>query len=153
MTIRSRIAWGLLAGLLLIREASPVCAQGARALTDAEHQTFEEARQALQTSIHALPGRLPADRADATIFAKGLEWALRYDRQFSNADLNLIKGSIARGNERVARLLEGKPVWRSRHGKVSLGYVSRVDGSVQPYGLIVPKDYEAGRPMRLDVVL
>ena len=33
------------------------------------------------------------------------------------------------------------------------GYVSAVDGSVQPYGVIVPASYDRTKPMRLDVVL
>ena len=34
-----------------------------------------------------------------------------------------------------------------------MGYTSRIDNSVQPYGLIVPKNYDASKPLRLDVVL
>ena len=30
------------------------------------------------------------------------------------------------------------------------GYVSTVDSSVQPYGLIVPRGYDPSRPMRYD---
>jgi dienelactone hydrolase len=33
------------------------------------------------------------------------------------------------------------------------GYRSRVDGSVQPYGLIIPESYDGSKPVRLDVVL
>ena len=33
------------------------------------------------------------------------------------------------------------------------GYTSRVDGSVQPYGLTIPGSYDGSRPMRLDVWL
>src|SRR5262249_43442558 len=33
------------------------------------------------------------------------------------------------------------------------GFVSAVDGSVQPYGVVVPASYEHSKPMRLDVVL
>ena len=33
------------------------------------------------------------------------------------------------------------------------GFVSRIDGSVQPYGLTIPASYDGKRPMRLDVWL
>ena len=33
------------------------------------------------------------------------------------------------------------------------GYRSAVDGSVQPYGLIIPESYDGSRPVRLDLVL
>src|SRR5207244_8887170 len=38
-------------------------------------------------------------------------------------------------------------------GRLVRGYVSDVDGSVQPYGLIVPRGYDPSTPIRLDVVL
>ena len=33
------------------------------------------------------------------------------------------------------------------------GYRSKVDGSVQPYGLIIPESYDGSKPVRLDLVL
>ena len=33
------------------------------------------------------------------------------------------------------------------------GFVSRIDGSVQPYGLTIPASYDGKRPMRLDIWL
>ena len=48
---------------------------------------------------------------------------------------------------------EGKSPWTTATGLVVRGYVSKIDGSVQPYGLVVPKSYEAGkdRTHRLDL--
>src|SRR5262249_4078836 len=52
--------------------------------------------------------------------------------------------------------------WPDRKGKLVRGYVSGVDGSVQPFGVVVPRNYDylkfggEGDPMkrpRLDVVL
>src|SRR5262249_22298973 len=87
------------------------------------------------------------------VFAKGIAWALRYDTQFTAADVALLKKSLARARERVAALESGKHSWTTRRGKVARAFVSAVDGSVQPYGLIVPANYDARKPMRLDVVL
>ena len=91
--------------------------------------------------------------AEAAVFAKGLDWALRYDRQFSDADVRLLKKSLRRGLERVAALEGGKRPWAMKKGKVARGFVSAVDGSVQPYGVIVPGRYDTRKPIRLDVVL
>src|SRR2546421_120316 len=45
-----------------------------------------------------------------------------------------------------------KAPWTTQTGPVAGGYVSRIDGSVQPYGLVVPKDFQPGGPKRrLDV--
>src|SRR5205807_3096942 len=38
-------------------------------------------------------------------------------------------------------------------GRLVRGYTSAVDGSTQPYGLILPANYDPAKPMRLDVVL
>ena len=54
----------------------------------------------------------------------------------------------------VSRLWrEGKRPWAEKKGRVVRGFVSAVDGSVQPYGLIVPARTTRATPMRLDVVL
>jgi hypothetical protein len=33
------------------------------------------------------------------------------------------------------------------------GFISTIDGAVQPYGLVIPAGYNPASPMRLDVVL
>jgi pimeloyl-ACP methyl ester carboxylesterase len=91
--------------------------------------------------------------ADAEVYAKGVAWALRYDAQFTPVDVALLKKSLERGKERVAALTAGKQMWANRKGKVVRGFVSTVDGSVQPYGVVVPARYDHAKPIRLDVVL
>jgi poly(3-hydroxybutyrate) depolymerase len=91
--------------------------------------------------------------ADAEVFAKGLAWALRYDTQFEPADVALMKKALKRGRERAAALESGKPAWAEKKGRIARGFVSAVDGSVQPYGVIVPAGYDPTKPIRLDVVL
>lgn len=97
--------------------------------------------------------KLPDAVADAEIFAKGVSWALRYDTDFSAADIATLKKALERGKERATALEADKKPWAKKKGKVVRGYVSKIDGSVQPYGVIVPAGYEANKPMRLDVVL
>ncbi len=48
---------------------------------------------------------------------------------------------------------EGKAPWNTATGLVVRGYVSKIDGSVQPYGLVVPASYQPNTPhrFRLDV--
>lgn len=91
--------------------------------------------------------------ADAEVFHKGLVWALRYDSKFTPADVTLLQKSLARCNERLAALEAGKPAWPTRKGRLVRGFVSKVDGSVQPYGLVVPSSCDPAKPIRLDVVL
>lgn len=100
---------------------------------------------------------LPADHSgrvpDVEVFRKGVRWALDYQPEFTPADVRIILQALDRGIERAESLLAGRVPWEERRGRLVLGYGSAVDGSVQPYGLIVPAGYRPGRPMRLDVVL
>lgn len=96
--------------------------------------------------------------ADARIFLKGLEWAFEFEPvepKFTAKDFELMRKAVARGEERrvaLSRPLAEQP-WRTKRGRVARGFVSAIDGSVQPYGIIIPKQYDGSRPMRLDVVL
>ncbi|MBS0261765.1 MAG: prolyl oligopeptidase family serine peptidase, partial [Planctomycetes bacterium] len=92
-------------------------------------------------------------RADVAVFLKAATWARRYDSPLSPADQELVKKAINYGLKRAAALAENDTPWTKKAGPVLRGYVSAVDGSVQPYGVIVPKSYDGTRPMRLDVVL
>ena len=56
---------------------------------------------------------------------------------------------IARANELEA----GTASWTKKTGNVVRGFVSNIDGSVQPYGLTIPASYDGASPMRLDVWL
>jgi poly(3-hydroxybutyrate) depolymerase len=91
--------------------------------------------------------------ADADVFRKGVVWALRFEASLEPGDVALVKKALRRGAERAAALAAGKPAWADRKGKVVRGFVSAVDGSVQPYGVVVPAGYDPAKPARLDVVL
>src|SRR5439155_21089260 len=76
------------------------------------------------------------------------------DAQPDAAAVELLQKALERCRERVGALEAGKaPPWAEREGRVVRGFVSAVDGSVQPYGVIVPAKYDRSRPIRLDVVL
>jgi poly(3-hydroxybutyrate) depolymerase len=91
--------------------------------------------------------------ADTEVFRKAVLWAMKYETKLEPADVAGIKKALARCAERASALAAGKPAWTTRKGKVVRGYVSIVDGSVQPFGLIVPTNYDPAKPIRLDVVL
>jgi len=99
--------------------------------------------------------------ADLEIFVKGAQWALRYETDGKPTDSKLISNSLSRLVDRLkllhtedATIAENKPRPLSmKRGRLVRGYVSAVDNSVQPYGLIIPAGYDAAKPIRLDVVL
>jgi hypothetical protein len=79
---------------------------------------------------------------DVSIYYKAVQTAIEhrefhYQSQFEVAD-RLIQTGLAR----AAHLLNGKTPWAHQTGLVVRGYRSRLDDSIQPYGLVVPENYQ-----------
>jgi hypothetical protein len=112
----------------------------------------------LQADIEALkmPGALSVDIAeyvpDVEIFAKAALWAVELNEIYSLKQVADARNLLKVGNERLAALKAGQTPWRKATGNVIRGYRSRIDGSAQPYGLVIPEDRPA-KGGRLDVWL
>ncbi|MCC7374366.1 MAG: prolyl oligopeptidase family serine peptidase [Verrucomicrobiales bacterium] len=112
---------------------------------------------ALRRDLAQKPGAL-ALLPDIEVFHKAVDWALRYQEFYrtneyqGGARPSAAQQLIEEGMKRSAALREGKPYWTEARGLVVRGYRSRIDGSVQPYGLVVPEAFDAhdGRDYRLD---
>jgi poly(3-hydroxybutyrate) depolymerase len=93
--------------------------------------------------------------ADAEIFVKGAQWALRYETDGKPTNPELIQKAVSRIPDRLNLVFPetAGPFWWEARGRVVRGYSSEVDGSVQSYGLVIPKQYDPAKPIRLDVVL
>ncbi|MEI8020107.1 MAG: prolyl oligopeptidase family serine peptidase, partial [Schlesneria sp.] len=113
----------------------------------------QEAVRQLGIRISQLETANPDLLADAEVFHKGAVWALRYDQQLTPKDVELVYKSVTRGLKRAESIAANTTPWTTKKGSVLRGFVSAVDGSTQPYGVIVPQNYDGTRPMRLDVVL
>lgn len=91
------------------------------------------------------------DIADVEVFAKGVEWCLRHDEFYPNKRkpdassgwVTYCETAIATGMQRAADLKAGRRPWKRTVGSTIRGYVSRVDGSTQPYALSLPADMDA----------
>ncbi len=84
---------------------------------------------------------------DVRIFEKAVRWALDYNEIFDGKGKGAkpatnVKKALAAGLERAKQLKVGKTPWATATGPVLRGYQSKIDGDVQPYWLIVPKDYD-----------
>jgi pimeloyl-ACP methyl ester carboxylesterase len=90
---------------------------------------------------------------DVQIFHNAVRYALRYNEFYDLKEVAVAHKFLAQGMERATALREGKSPWTSQTGLVVRGYVSKIDGSVQPYGLVVPAVYRPDEPgkYRLDV--
>ncbi len=95
----------------------------------------------------------PAEIADVEIFHKAVRYALQYNEFFKPGEIGAAKAQLKLGQERAKEMLESKASWSSATGPLVLGYYSKIDGSAQPYGLIVPDDWKPGdktpRPLYL----
>jgi len=79
--------------------------------------------------------------ADVEIFHKAVDWPLRYDEFFDLKQVAIAQALLEEGRKRATALREGKSPWAGATGLVVRGYVSKIDGSVQPYGLVVPTNW------------
>ena len=88
---------------------------------------------------------------DVAIYQKAGDFILSHPEEFVKASfvkdtLDVLDKGIARAKELAA----GSPAWAKSKGRLVRAYRSTVDGSLQPYGLIIPDSY-SGQPIRLDI--
>ena len=114
---------------------------------------FERSLGAMRGGHSAADRPDPALVADVEIFIKAARWGLRYDSEGRPTDTAIIERALSRCIERFPELGREQPNWAKKRGRLVRGYVSSVDGSVQPYGLVMPVGYDSKTAMRLDVVL
>ncbi len=87
---------------------------------------------------------------DIEVYYKGLDWALRHNEFFKPDEFKVADEQLAEAMERAAQLKDGKAPWTKQTGLVVRGYKSKIDGSVQPYGMVIPENGFDG-PKRLDL--
>ena len=125
----------------------------------AERAELEAGVTALAQEIDALRNELKDKPKllellpDVQIFYNAVHYALQYNEILNVREIPYAKTQLKLGLERAKELRTGKPSWITQTGLVVRGYVSKIDGSVQPYGLVVPATYQANLPFqyRLDI--
>lgn len=134
-------------------------------ITTSDRAELNSGVSALGTEITALEKDLSgkpellALLPDVQIFHKAVDWALRYNEIFAPGQIAIAKQQLEMGKARAVELRAGKPSWNAlsgsdgklaADGKTKLpallvrGYRSKIDGSVQPYGVVLPEDYKPG---------
>jgi hypothetical protein len=89
---------------------------------------------------------------DVQIYHNAVRYALDHDEFYKPAENAVAKTLLRQGLQRAAELAKSQAPWTTATGPVVRGYRSKIDDSVQPYGLVVPTFYKAtGFPHRLDV--
>ena len=119
---------------------------------------------ALVRDVAAVAGATDADCAEVLVFARAVQLAVEDRFLYSDKEVQQAERLLEHGRERLAALRSGATGARlvtSGSGSTDGprlavgGFRSRIDGSVQPYGLVLPAGLAAGdaRPRRLDVWL
>jgi len=85
---------------------------------------------------------------DVEVYYKAVHDALAYQEFFDPKEIDFAEQAVTIGLERADKLSAGEAPWTTATGVVVRGYVSKIDGSVQPYGLVVPESYTNKGPGR-----
>jgi predicted esterase len=93
---------------------------------------------------------------DVIIYYNAVHYALELDQFYSDKktdEFEIAFRHLATGRQRTTALKEGNAPWTKQHGLVVRGYRSEIDGSIQPYGLVIPAsyDFDSDTPSRLDI--
>src|SRR5262245_7501222 len=113
-------------------------------LSGEETQSLRAKTGALAQAVQKLKSRRVDDAllADVEVYLKAAQWIQRYPEEFFKKDY--VASTLAvldRGLERAGELEAGRPSWDKAKGRFSRAYRSQVDGSLQPYGMVVPENY------------
>ena len=109
-------------------------------------------REALQRGLNSLAeaiSRLQASKdakvrdllPDVQIFHRAVHDALVHNEFFVAADIKKGKELLEIGLKRAEQLSSGSAPWTTQTGLNPSRYVSKIDGSVQLYGVVVPASY------------
>src|SRR5205823_14551777 len=89
---------------------------------------------------------------DVQIYHNAVRYALKYNEFYSDKEFVVARNLLRQGLERATALRDGKAPWTTATGLIVRGYLSPIDDSAPPYGLVVPASYRPDTPYqhRLD---
>ncbi len=124
----------------------------------------QETRESLRTELAELEGEINGliqrndpfcneYLPDVQVFASAVRMALDHNGFYDEDDVARARQLLFDGKSRARELAHDQATWNNATGLVVRGYVSRIDGSVQPYGMVVPETYSLsqGSRNRLDI--
>ncbi|MBI1311537.1 prolyl oligopeptidase family serine peptidase [bacterium] len=126
-------------------------------LSGADRMELETGLKELDAAIAELRKKKDARTAellpDVEIFSRAVRHGIQYRELFKPNDVNGAKKVLAEGKSRAAALLGGQAPWLTQKGLVVRGFRSKIDQTVQPYGLVIPDSYsfEGKSQHRLDL--
>ncbi|MCA9007667.1 MAG: prolyl oligopeptidase family serine peptidase, partial [Planctomycetaceae bacterium] len=110
-----------------------------------QKQQLEQGLAKLKTSLDQLKkskdARIKALIPDVEIYYRAVWSALEYQEFFHEREIGTGLNLLKQGQERADQLLKGEAPWTQQTGLVVRGYISKIDQTVQPYGLVIPDNY------------
>ncbi len=147
----------LLSGQLIAQDKDNVTPPSA-----AELEPLIQQREKLRSAVEELRSKPELQSrdgqallADVAVFEKAATWMLRFE-EFPKKDyVDQLRKVLENGITRAEQLKNGKADWELRTGMTACGYVSAIDGSLQPYVVTLPEGVnpKAGSRWPLHVVL
>jgi hypothetical protein len=141
----------LFPGVARAQAIEPVPPKGI-AVPEADRRSLEEGLTSLAQEIRKLRADPQAalHLPDVEIFYQAVRVALDHDEFFAKEEFAKARKLLIIGAARARALALKKTPWltSAESGAKALGYVSRLDGSVQPYGLFIPRGFDERSPRR-----
>lgn len=91
--------------------------------------------------------------ADAAVFIKAVALAVELREFYDAKDFAKADALLKEANSRLDQLAAGKHPWTTGTGTTVRGFVSSIDNSPQPYGVVIPKGFDFSKPAPLYVWL
>ncbi|MBA4188329.1 MAG: hypothetical protein C0467_10015 [Planctomycetaceae bacterium] len=125
---------------------------------EATMKQISEKTELLRKAVEALKAKKIADDVliEVEIYLKAAENIVRFEEWYAAASGKWALTTLDEGLARAKLADGGKAVWRDAPGKwVNRAYRSQVDGSIQPYAVLLPADFgkDPKKKWRLDIVL
>lgn len=79
---------------------------------------------------------------DIEVFLKAVRYALDLREFYTEKDFAKADALLKEANSRIKDLAAGKHPWTTATGLVVRGYRSTIDDSAQPYGMVIPKNFD-----------
>lgn len=141
----------------------PIPPEGVQVPTE-KKQALLETAAAIDKQLTAVTKTQPIDRAQVSVLTRAVRMTVEDGMFYTDKEVDQAAGLLKIAEARLALLSAGKKateligVPMAPSDKTQLvvgGYISKLDGSVQPYGLVLPAftEFIPGRPVRLDVWL